>query len=86
MTPPFKDYFSSQSSDYRISRPGYPEALFAELASECPGTSRAWDCACGSGQAATGMVQCFDQVVASDPSVDSCPPRKRRRSGPTPST
>ena len=39
MIPPFKDYFSAHASAYARYRPGYPDALFAYVASRC--TNRA---------------------------------------------
>lgn len=64
----FADHFSQGSSDYATFRPRYPEALFAWLAEHSPGHALAWDCATGSGQAASGLVAYFDRVVATDAS------------------
>jgi ubiquinone/menaquinone biosynthesis C-methylase UbiE len=36
------------------------------LLSLCPCSDLAWDCACGSGQASTGLAECFKQVIATD--------------------
>ncbi len=64
----FKDYFSKVSEDYARFRPIYPPALFRYLASITPGHSLAWDCGTGSGQAARGLVDHFEEVIASDAS------------------
>ena len=65
----FADHFSSGASDYARFRPTYPSALFAWLASAVPRTHRAWDCATGNGQAAFGLAEHFDEVVATDASA-----------------
>jgi ubiquinone/menaquinone biosynthesis C-methylase UbiE len=64
----FKDYFSRQASIYARNRPQYPSDLFDWLASVAPACHRAWDCATGNGQAAVGLAQHFEHVVATDPS------------------
>lgn len=43
--------------------------MFDFLASLSPGRETAWDCATGSGQAAVGLVEHFDRVIATDASV-----------------
>jgi SAM-dependent methyltransferase len=65
----FADHFSGFSRDYAANRPDYPEALFTWLASVAPRTGLAWDCGCGSGQAAVGLARHFSFVVATDPSL-----------------
>ncbi|HMF08106.1 MAG TPA: class I SAM-dependent methyltransferase [Thermoanaerobaculia bacterium] len=64
----FKDHFSGVAQDYARYRPHYPEELFAFLASLCRRRELAWDCATGSGQAATGLARFFERVVATDAS------------------
>lgn len=64
----FKDYFSDTSSLYGRCRPHYPEELFRYLATIAPDNDRAWDCACGTGQAAVGLNRYFREVVATDAS------------------
>lgn len=64
----FKDYFSRQAADYAGFRPTYPAELFAYLASLCPGRNLAWDCGTGNGQAASGLADHFQKVIATDPS------------------
>ena len=65
----FKDHFSAGASEYAQFRPGYPDALFAWLAAQCPANGLGWDVATGSGQAASGVARYFRQVVASDASA-----------------
>jgi len=65
---PFADHFSQIAASYATYRPRYPDALFAWLASITPDRERAWDCATGSGQAATALSRHFAHVVATDPS------------------
>ncbi len=64
----FKDYFSTQSSIYSKYRPSYPRELFEYLASISPSKNIAWDCATGSGQAAIGLAEFFESVIATDAS------------------
>ncbi|MCC7343301.1 MAG: class I SAM-dependent methyltransferase [Deltaproteobacteria bacterium] len=64
----FQDHFSSLATDYARYRPRYPEALFRYLAGLAPRRSMAWDCATGSGQAALGLAEFFERVVATDAS------------------
>jgi SAM-dependent methyltransferase len=64
----FKDHFSSNSEQYHLYRPGYPDSLFKWLATITPETYLAWDCATGTGQAALQLAGYFDQVIASDAS------------------
>jgi SAM-dependent methyltransferase len=61
-----KDHFSGCSGRYAAFRPRCPRALFCWLADLAPARRRAWDCACGSGQASLDLVEYFDQVVATD--------------------
>ena len=64
----FKDNFSKQSDLYAKYRPHYPSALFAFLASLTPKHQLAWDCGTGNGQAALGLTEFYDQIIATDPS------------------
>lgn len=70
MPPSFEDHFSQIASSYAQYRPQYPTALYAYLAEQAPGHALAWDCATGSGQAALGLAEHFDQVVATDASAE----------------
>jgi len=65
----FEDHFSGVASEYASFRPDYPSELFDWLASVSPQCEVAWDCACGSGQAARLLAGRFALVVASDASA-----------------
>ena len=68
----FKDHFSGHAADYASFRPGYPPELFdfvATLPRRRGAGSMAWDCGTGSGQAAVGLAERFERVVATDPSA-----------------
>src|SRR4051812_8356731 len=65
----FADHFSRTAEAYAAFRPHYPDGLFEWLAVVAPTRDRAWDCATGSGQAATGLAKHFAHVVATDPST-----------------
>jgi SAM-dependent methyltransferase len=80
MSGPYKDYFSGHAADYRTFRPVYPPELFAFLASVSPGQRLAWDCGTGNGQAAAGLADHFDRVLATDASaqqVRQAPPHPK---------
>ncbi len=62
----FKDHFSSQSAAYRRYRPAYPAALIRYVASLAPDRRVALDCATGNGQAAVGLAEHFETVLAID--------------------
>lgn len=66
----FADHFSSLAQDYRHFRPEYPARLWHELARQAPRHGVAWDCGCGSGQAAVGLAGFFSRVIASDASSE----------------
>jgi SAM-dependent methyltransferase len=66
----FKVHFSSRAGDYAEFRPVYPQALFEFLANTAKSHNLAWDCATGSGQAARGLVEYFDRVIATDMSAE----------------
>lgn len=68
MSAAFKDHFSRQAPDYARYRPNYPAGLFAWLAGIAPSRGTAWDCGTGSGQAAVGLAEHFERVLATDPS------------------
>lgn len=65
----FKDHFSGHAADYASYRPGYPAELFDFVASLPRRRGTAWDCGTGSGQAAVGLAERFERVVATDPSA-----------------
>lgn len=58
--------FNDKSEIYAQSRPRYPQALFAFLASICKNHEAAWDGACGNGQAAVSLARTFKSVQATD--------------------
>ncbi len=62
--------FAHGADAYARHRPRYPKSLFAWLADQSPGRERAWDCASGNGQAALGSAEHFDQVFATDFSLE----------------
>lgn len=76
----FADHFSLLAEAYAAARPTYPPALFDWLADVAPGTTQAWDCAAGSGQATLGLARRFDHVTATDASaaqLSQAPPHPR---------
>lgn len=66
----FKDHFSSHAADYARSRPTYPTELFAFVASLPRSRAAAWDVGTGNGQAAVGLAEHFEWVIATDPSEE----------------
>lgn len=64
----FKDHFSRLAGQYSAFRPTYPPVLFDYLAQLCPERRKAWDCACGNGQATIALAKHFDSVIATDAS------------------
>ncbi len=66
----FKDHFSDRAAAYAAFRPRYPAALFDWLAEQAPGRGLAWDAATGNGQAALGLAERFERVVATDASAE----------------
>lgn len=66
----FHDHFSGHAKAYAQSRPDYPRAMFAWLATLCHQRDTALDVACGNGQAAVALAQLFDTVHACDASSE----------------
>ena len=64
----FKDHFSARAALYSQFRPHYPDDLFRYVAHLAPRHDVVWDCATGSGQAATGLSRYFAKVIATDAS------------------
>ena len=64
-----KDLFSSASENYARYRPGYPPELFNFLRKLSGTKKRAWDCGTGNGQVAGELAQFFEEVQATDISV-----------------
>lgn len=68
MQTPFMDHFSGHAAEYARYRPDYPECLFEWLAGLTQHHELAWDCACGSGQAALALTRYYRRVIATDAS------------------
>ena len=66
--PGFKDHFSTRAAGYAAFRPRYPAGLFTWLGALVRHHARAWDAGTGNGQAAVGLADHFDEVVATDAS------------------
>jgi RimJ/RimL family protein N-acetyltransferase len=66
----FADYFSGHAADYAAYRPGYPPALFERVAGLPRNHRLAWDAGTGNGQAAVGLAEHFECVVATDASPE----------------
>lgn len=64
----FKDYYSKQAAEYSKYRPTYPKELFKFLNSIVTDHNLALDCATGNGQAAIGLSEYFEKVIAIDAS------------------
>lgn len=64
------DHFSTMAADYARSRPTYPPDLCAWLAREAPGLDLVWDAGAGNGQASLALAEHFNQVLATDISVE----------------
>src|SRR5438477_911228 len=65
----FKDLFSCCAADYARYRPTYPDSLFEFIARSAPGKETVWDCGTGDGQAALGLAEHFQHVIATDASA-----------------
>jgi len=65
----FKDHFSGHAAAYATCRPGYPRDLVAAVARLPREHKLALDTGTGNGQAAVGLAEHFDRVVATDPSA-----------------
>ncbi len=66
----FEDHFSSRAETYVRHRPTYPKELFSYLTSIAPDRRLAWDCGTGNGQAALGLADHFDRIIATDASLE----------------
>uniref|UniRef100_A0A0D9V2F3 Methyltransferase type 11 domain-containing protein n=1 Tax=Leersia perrieri TaxID=77586 RepID=A0A0D9V2F3_9ORYZ len=62
--------FTRQAAEYAAARPVYPKDLFAKLASLTAHHRVAWDVGTGNGQAAIGVAEHYDRVVATDVSLE----------------
>ncbi|MNK12838.1 Ubiquinone/menaquinone biosynthesis C-methyltransferase UbiE [compost metagenome] len=61
-----KDNFSHNSPGYAQYRPVYPQEVVTFLQSVLTGKERVWDCATGTGQLASQLIDLFDEVHATD--------------------
>ncbi|MEM7600210.1 MAG: class I SAM-dependent methyltransferase [Verrucomicrobiota bacterium] len=61
-----QDHFSAIANEYHSGRISYPTELYEYLSGVCEGKLLAWDCATGSGQAASGLSPYFHQIIATD--------------------
>lgn len=77
---PFQDHFSTGAAGYAASRPTYPGALFDWIAAAAPARERAWDAACGNGQAAMDLARVFAMVAATDASAEQIGAARRHPS------
>ncbi|CAA7397224.1 unnamed protein product [Spirodela intermedia] len=60
------DIFETQAKIYAETRMKYPREWFALLAALTPHHGVAWDAGTGNGQAAVGLADHYDRVVATD--------------------
>ncbi|KAL8473386.1 hypothetical protein ACS0TY_030282 [Phlomoides rotata] len=58
--------FDKQAEIYADARPTYPADWYKMLAALTPHHSLAWDVATGNGQAALGVAEYYEQVIATD--------------------
>jgi SAM-dependent methyltransferase len=65
----FTDHFGPLAPRYAACRPAQPAAVIAWAASLAPRRGLAWDCGTGNGQAAIGLADAFERVVATDASA-----------------
>ena len=76
----FKDHFSARATLYAAYRPHYPDSLFRFVAGLTSGHHTVLDCGTGNGQAAVGLVDHFDRVIATDASpsqIENATPHER---------
>ncbi|ABL72590.1 class I SAM-dependent methyltransferase [Paracoccus denitrificans] len=62
------NWFDRDGRNYALFRPEYPLALAAHLAAIAPGTGRALDVGCGTGQLTVQLAGHFGEVIGLDPS------------------
>ncbi|CAO2183507.1 unnamed protein product [Urochloa humidicola] len=62
--------FSKQAAVYAAARPVYPKDLFTKLAALSAHHRLAWDVGTGNGQAAIGVAEHYDSVLATDVSKE----------------
>lgn len=74
----FEDHFSSQAGRYAAARPTYTRELVRWLSEQAPGHTRCWDAGTGSGQVAVLASEFFEEVFATDASVQQLSEAPRR--------
>uniref|UniRef100_A0A0A9CHI1 Methyltransferase domain-containing protein n=1 Tax=Arundo donax TaxID=35708 RepID=A0A0A9CHI1_ARUDO len=62
--------FTKQAAVYAAARPVYTKELFSKLAALTAHHRLAWDVGTGNGQAAIGVAEHYDVVVATDVSAE----------------
>ena len=63
---PTRPFFQISPQPIRMGRITYPRELYKYLISLCDERKCTWDCATGSGQAASDLSEHFDCVIATD--------------------
>ncbi|KAK9085771.1 hypothetical protein Sjap_026182 [Stephania japonica] len=58
--------YDKQAEVYLSSRPKYPSEWFSMISALTPHHSLAWDVGTGNGQAAIGVAEFYEQVIATD--------------------
>lgn len=58
--------FDKDSRSYNLHRPTYPEEVYSFLSGLCIDKELTWDCACGNGQVARGLIKHFKKIEATD--------------------
>ena len=61
-----KDLFSTNSDNYKLYRPAYPDNLVKFICSLPKKHLLAWDCGTGNGQLAIKLAQVFSKIEATD--------------------
>ncbi|MCO5571482.1 hypothetical protein L7F22_025222 [Adiantum nelumboides] len=62
--------FCEQAGIYALARPRYPAQLYKLLASLSKGHKKAWDVGTGNGQAAVGLADYYEEIIATDVSTE----------------
>lgn len=61
-----KPTYSINPEIYRLGRPEYGNEIYSYIQTLLNGDSKAWDCACGTGQVSEKLSEFIDQVYATD--------------------
>lgn len=62
-----KPVYSTSPALYRDCRPSYGSEIYSHISSLLKDNQKAWDCACGSGQATIEVAKFVDYVIGTDP-------------------